>query len=53
MDTDKEFLEIIKFIICGPLEIALDMISDRVQYKQNHMNMIKARNQQNVKEDNS
>ena len=32
-DRVDKFLEVIKFLIYGPLEIALDMVSDRVKYK--------------------
>ena len=32
-DRVDKFLEVIRFLIYGPLEIALDMVGDRVKYK--------------------
>ena len=29
----EKYLEVLKFIVYGPLEIALDMVGDRVQFK--------------------
>ena len=43
-DRGPQYLEVLKFLIYGPLEIAIDLVGDRVQYKQNHLRMVRLRN---------
>ena len=44
INKGDQFLEVMQLLVYGPLEIALDMVSDRVRYKQNYTNMLKLKN---------